>query len=290
MMSIDRRPRPRFVLGCAAVFGCLLLPPRSTSLPSLTCVSVFAPVQKVLARGGRLLAFSLDGLASWRSAAAENRRLREEVHRLTAQLAQERAIAAAREASLRNLGIFRRYQQERGPHAVIEIDEAEVVGEGIGPQRDILFIDRGSNDKVQPGMIAVSGRSIVGTVRAVAPSVSAVLLITSPGARFDSQIVETSEPGIVVGNGDGTMTMRYVAQARPNPGSAVVTRGRDGVTPAGFLLGQVVRAERPPGALAYDILIRPVCDLGRLASVVVVRPAVSAADFPRHRSGAGADD
>ncbi len=290
MMSIDRRVRPRFVLGCAAVFGCLLVPPRYASSFGISWVSVFAPAQKALARGGRLLAFSLDDIASWRHTAAENRRLREQVHRLTAELAHERAIGASREASLRTLGAFRRYQQERGQHAVEEVEEAEVVGEGIGAQRGIVFIDRGSNDRVQPGMTAISGKSIVGTVRAVAPSVSAVLLITSSGARFDGQVVETGEPGVVVGNGDGTMTMKYVAQVRPPVGSSVVTRGRDGSTPAHFLLGQVIRAERAPGALAYDIVIRPACDLDRLAGVVVARPAVSAADFPRLRAGHGADD
>lgn len=290
MTNIDRLLRPGFVFGCLAIVACLSFPSHDVALFSLTWLSGFAPVQKILARGGRLLALSLDDLASWRHAVAENRRLREQVHRLTAELAQERAVGAACETSLRSMAVFRRYQRERGPHAVVEIDEAEVVGEGIGPQRGILFIDRGARNEVQPGMAVVSGKSIVGTVRAVAPSASAVLLVTSPGARFDGQIIETGEPGIVVGNGDGTMTMKYISQTRPSVGSSVVTRGRDGATPAHFLLGRVVRVERPPGALAYDILVRPVCDLNHLARVVVVRPRLSTENFPRLHSERGPND
>ena len=274
-MSIELRPRARLVLGCAAVFGCLLIPARHTTPLALAWVSIVAPVQKVMARGGRLLAFTLDDLLSWRSAAKANRRLTQKIAELKEQLEDERARSAAKDRDLKMLGDFVLHRQ--GLHWY----GAEVIGEGAGAQRGLIFIGRGSAGNVEERMVVVAGHSIVGTVRAVAPSVSSVLLENMQGSRLDGQIVTTGERGIVVGNGDGTMRMKYVAREKPERGAGVVARGKDGVTPKHFLLGIIARAERRPGSLIYDVVLKPARDLDRLVSVVAVKPVVSAADFPK---------
>ena len=157
---------------------------------------------------------------------------------------------------------------------------ARLMGEGAGPQKGLVFIDKGSGSGVQRGMVVVAGRSVVGRVRAASASVSSVLLVTSVGSSFDGQVASTGERGIVAGNGDGTMRMKYVMKSPPRVGEAVVTAGRDGRTPRGLVLGLVAACDRQPGGLTYDVTLRPVRDLDRLDAVDAVRPAVSFSDLP----------
>ncbi|MFH1730993.1 MAG: rod shape-determining protein MreC [Planctomycetota bacterium] len=291
MMSIRLRPRTRILLGCVAVFGPLLVPARHTSSFSISCVSLFEPVQRPLARGGRLLASSLDFLGSFGGAAAENRRLKQRITALTEEREVWRARAAEKDRTLATLGRFRRYQQALGPNQAVEVEEAEVIGEGAGARLGVLFVDRGSGDGIEKGMAVAAGRSVVGTVQAVSASVSSVLLVTSPASKLDGRVTSTGERGIVVGNGDGTMRMMYLSKAMPKNGDSVLTTGLGGVIPEHFVLGRVVSATRRSGTLTYDVTLRPLHDLDRLAGVVAVKPAFSPRDLPRDSNdGARRDD
>jgi rod shape-determining protein MreC len=278
-MSTEMRSRARLLLGCALVFGPFLIQPNPSATAGVMWVSLFAPVQRVLAAGGHHLGFALDDLAGWRRSGSENRRLRREAAELRARLARQIADSKDKDEKLRQLREFAPHRRGLTRHG------AEVIGEGIGAQPGLVFIDRGSDSGIKPGMVVVVGHAIVGAVRAVAPRVSSVRLITSPGARVDSQIVATGEKGIVVGNGDGTMRMKYISKTRPEAGAEVVSRGRDGVTPKHFLMGVVTEVQWRPGQLTYDVTLRPATDLDRLVSVVVVKPSISIEDFP----GDGAD-
>jgi len=292
MMSIRLRPRARILLGCVAVFGPLLVPAPHTSAFSIACVSLLEPVQRPLARSGRLLASSLDFLGSFRGAAAENRRLKRRIIALTEERDVWRARAAENGRRLATLGAFRRYQRdELGPHQAVEVEEAEVIGEGAGGRLGLIFVDRGSSDGIEKGMAVAAGRSVVGTVQAVSASVSSVLLVTSPASKLDGRVTPTGERGIVVGNGDGTMRMMYLSKTMPKKGDGVLTTGLDGVTPKHFMLGRVVRATRRSGTLTYDVTLRPLRDLDRLVSVVAVKPALSPRDLSRDSNdGARRDD
>jgi len=288
-MSIDLRPRTRAALGCAAAFGCLLIPARHSSMIRLAWMSAFAPVQKVLARGGQSLAFTLDSISAWRHLARDNRRLRESAASLLAELERERARSRLKDEKLRTLGAFRRYQQGLGAGAAEEVAECEVIGRGIGAQPDLVLIDRGSRHGLQPGMMVAAGGSVVGQVRGVAASVSSVLLVSSPGCAVAGCITRTGQRGVAVGGGDGRMLLKYITKERPKPGDAVVTSGGDGLTPRHFLLGRVSVATRRPGKLAYRVIVTPVCDLDRLASVVALRPAIPASEFPRESEAGGSE-
>ena len=290
-MSIRLRPRHRILLGCLVVFSPLMIPAERTSEISITCVSALAPAQRPLARAGRLLARSLDFLSSLRgSAAVQNRKLKQKVAALTEERDLWRARAEEKNLKLKALGDFRRYQEELEPNEAVEVEEAEVIGQGSGAQQDLIFIDRGSRDGLAKGMAVAAGRSIAGRVKAVSPSVSSVLLVTSPASIIDGRIISTGERGIVVGNGDGTMHMTGISKIKPKKGDSVMANGLDGATPKHFVLGTIVSAERRPGTLTYEVILKPLRELDRLVSVVAVRPAVSAGDLSASRGNGAKDD
>ena len=74
-MSIRLRPRARLVVGCTVAFGCLFIPQQYSSSLSLTCVSAFAPAQKVMARAGRSLGSGLGALWTRGGSATGKRKL-----------------------------------------------------------------------------------------------------------------------------------------------------------------------------------------------------------------------
>jgi rod shape-determining protein MreC len=256
-----------------------MIPAERTSQVSVGTVSALASVQKRLARFGRLLGDSFDLLGSLRGSASEqNRALKEKVIRLTEQRDLWHARANESEQKLKMLGEFRRYQQDRRPNEADEVAEAEIIGQGSGAQRGLVFIDRGSRDGLAKGTAVAAGRSIAGRVSATSTSTSSVLLITSPASKIDGRIKLTGERGIVVGNGDGTMRMTYISKVKPRTGDSVMTVGLDGTTPKHFVLGTIVSVGRRPGQLAYEVTLKPLRQLDRLVNVVVVRPAVSPGD------------
>jgi rod shape-determining protein MreC len=287
-MSTRFRPRTSTVLALLLVFGSLLVPRPHASSASLAVASALAPVQRVLARAGHEIAFNLASLTGCHSAARENRKLRDQVAALQEQLQLERARSAEKDARLQRFNDFLPHRSGLTAYEVEVVGEAEVVGQGAGAGRGFVFVDRGSAEGIVPGMVAVVGHSAVGIVRACGASVSSVELVTSPGACFDGLIGTTGERGIVIGRGDGTMTMRYVSKSKPEPSAAVVTRGLDGRTPKGFLLGLVASAERRSGSLTYEVTLSPARDLDRLKAVWLVKPSIAAEDFPP--TGAGASD
>ena len=290
-MSIRLRPRHGILLGCLAVFGPFVIPADRARDISITCVSAASPLQKPLAHAGHLLAKSLDFLGSLRGSATEqNRRLKLKVAALTEERDLWQARAAESKLKLETLGDFRRYQQGLAPNEAVEIEEAEIIGQGSGVQGGLVFIDRGSLDSLAKGMAVAAGRSIVGTVRAVSPSVSSVLLVTSPASKLDARIISTGERGVVVGNGDGTMLMLYVSKEKPVKGGSVLTTGLDGATPKHFVLGTILSAERRPGTLTYEVILKPLRELDGLVNVVAVRSAVSAADLSASKENGANDD
>jgi cell shape-determining protein MreC len=232
-----------------------------------------------------MLGTGLDILGLWGKAATRSQRLEEQVKRLKADLEFEKARSADKDRRLTLLSRFARHRQE-----LAACDEAEIIGQAAAPNAGIVFIDRGARDRVEPGMTAVAGHTIVGRVDAVGPVASSVRLITASGSRFDGKISRTGEPGVVIGAGQGTMTMEYVSEQKPRVNDAVVARGRDGITPKHFVLGVVTHATRPPGALRYDVTLRPIHRLDRLPAVVPVKPVISADDFPEVRGGEAGDE
>ncbi|MFO7898379.1 MAG: rod shape-determining protein MreC [Planctomycetota bacterium] len=288
-MSTRARSVAWLLLGGLAVCGSFVLPSHIRSSASLACLSAVAPAQRLLARAGRSVSFALDRALPGRSARESGDR--PSAARLAEELARERARSREYERRLRNLAAFARARKSLTACRPEPVAEAEVIGRGAGPHGAVVFIDRGTRHGVEEGMVALEGRSVVGTVRAAAPSVSAVLLGTSIGSRFAGLLVPAgdaaarAERGIVVGRGDGTMKMKYVTRRRPRVGDQVVTQGRDGLIPKQLLLGCVTRVSREPGRLTYDVTIESIRDFERLVTVIVARPAVTAGQFPEvHRS------
>jgi rod shape-determining protein MreC len=121
---------------------------------------------------------------------------------------------------------------------------------------------------------------VVGRITLPSARASLVQLLVDRNAAAGALVERTRVQGIVVGVGDGTLRMDFVAATGDVvAGDVVVTSGIDGLYPKGFAIGTVERVERGDG-LYHVISVRPAVDVSRLEEVLVVLAAPPAGAQP----------
>ncbi len=272
MAIADLRQRPGIILGAALALHVALI---SLQVTTQAGVTVFhAVVFGGVAEGQRAASGAAggvrgfwDGYLDLRRVRAENEALRAELGALQIQMQQQR-VAAERADEFRRLLEFR----ERAPLATTG---AEVIGTGASPEFRTLTIDKGTNDGLTGNLAVLAPAGVVGRITLPSPRASLVQLLNDRNAAAGALVERTRVQGIVVGVGDGTLRMDFVATTGDvKAGDRIVTSGIDGLYPKGFAIGDVERVDRGDG-LYHVISVRPAVDVSRLEEVLVVRtPAV----------------
>jgi rod shape-determining protein MreC len=113
-------------------------------------------------------------------------------------------------------------------------------------------------------MPVITPAGLVGRVVWPSAHAATVQLIVDKSAAA-AVIVESSRAQcVVLGNGDGTLRLDYLAaSAAVQPGDRVVTAGVDGVYQKGIVVGYVERVGR-------IVILRPAVDFTSLESVLIV--------------------
>lgn len=191
-------------------------------------------------------------------------RLEDERRRLEDELAKGRGFEAARRLARLEAGRF---------------VEALVIGHAVNWQERSFIVDRGSADGVVPRAGVLAGGVVAGVVVEVGPHAARVAMPTEPGVRVAARTTGTRRSGLVVGIGD-SCELRYVERwaagfagragpglrstsgalkRLPDPGTneSVVTSGRLGFFPPGFLLGRVASVGAPRESLHLSIAVEP---------------------------------
>lgn len=176
------------------------------------------------------------GFLQLREQAERARKLEAEVHRLQV----ENQHLRARLMDIEQLVRFQQYL-DQSPQKLLP---ARIIGRGTEPEPESVFIDRGASDGVKPGMGVIVPQGIVGRVVRVFPTVSQVLLATSP--NFASGVVTGKHQafGVLKGSGAFLCEMRYVpGEQEVEPSEPVYTSGFDRVFPRGLPVGWVKTVE-----------------------------------------------
>jgi rod shape-determining protein MreC len=277
MSFADLHQRPGILLGAALALHIALI---SLQVTTQTGVSVFqavvfggvAELQRAASSGLGSVRGLWDGYLALRQVRAENEALRTEIGALQIALQQQRA-AAERVESLRQLLEFR----SRTPLATTG---AEVIGTGASPEFRTLTIDKGANDGLAANLAVVAPDGVVGRITQPSARAALVQLLVDRNAAAGALIERTRVQGIVVGVGDGSLRMDFVATTGDvRAGDLVVTSGIDGLYPKGFAIGKVERVERGDG-LYHVITVRPAVDVSRLEEVLVVLAPPAGEDRP----------
>ena len=131
-----------------------------------------------------------------------------------------------------------------------------------------IRIDRGGRDKITQGLPIFSGGYLIGRVSTVSELSSWAELITSSSFMIPAVIEETRELGVVAGDGNGSVLLRYIPTGRgARSGMKVITAMIGEELPPGLPIGQIA-GEFPPGNDGYTTYrIEPGADLSRFYTV-----------------------
>ena len=131
-----------------------------------------------------------------------------------------------------------------------------------------IRIDRGSHDKITQGLPVFSGGYLIGRVSTVSMLSSWAELITSSSFMIPAVIEETRELGVVAGDGNGSVLLRYIPAGRGvRSGMKVSTAMIGEEFPPGLPIGTIA-GEFTPGSDGYTTYrIEPGADLSRFYTV-----------------------
>lgn len=224
-----------------------------------------SPVQGASSRASGAGSGFIREIINFRSAAAENARLKEKLFSTELQLqnARQASDENARLKSLLNL------KQQTGYDQVA----AHVIARDSSVWFNTVTLDRGSSSGVELNMPVVTAGGIVGRVIALSPWTAQVMMVTDEKAAAGAivgQLGGSGALGSVRGSGEsGLIEMRYVSELQKvDVGDVILTTGQDGIYPPGLNVGEVVDVRRGTGT--HQIFIRPGANLDQLKEVAVL--------------------
>ncbi len=203
---------------------------------------------------------------------AENARLQTQVDELIYQLTLLREIQIEN-ANLREMLNLREQSPEiLGPGA--DLLSAEVIGRDPSNLLRYLIIDRGSQDRIKPGMAVITARGLVGQIDEVRPNSAKVKLLTDPSSSVIAMVQRSRATGSVVGQTGPNLSMTLLPQTEEGAaeeGDLVLTSGLGGHFPRRLLIGQITEVHRRNVDMFQEVRLRPAVDYDRLETVIVVR-------------------
>ena len=166
---------------------------------------------------------------------------------------------------------------------------ARVISGSLDSLSSTITIDKGSLQGIAVGMPVTDSMGIIGQVSAVSPTSSQVRLITDDRSSVSAMVQESRAQGQAQGQGTDMLQLNLVrADQSVSVGDLVVTSGLDGVFPKGLLIGTITSADKPSGALYYNILVKPAASVSNLEEVLVITSLTD--DQTASASDVAADD
>jgi rod shape-determining protein MreC len=233
-----------------------------TRLLRLWAISAVTPIEKAVVHTQTWVQDTWNNYAYLRNVRRENQQLRAEIDRM--KIEDARYAEDARMA--RRVQALLAFKEQYVDTTVA----AQVIGTSGSEQSRILYLDKGSNDGIEPDMAVITPAGIVGKIVQVLPSSSQVLPINDQFSGVGVALKSSRLQGILRGASNGVTTLQYVmSDEKVEPGEEVITSGGDRIFPKGLPVGKVVSVE-PGKDLFLNIRVVPSARLDQVEEVLVV--------------------
>ena len=196
---------------------------------------------------------------------SENRVLLDRVAQLEERLARyEEVVAASRlDSCLQGIG------ESKYRFAV-----ASVVANSINRQQNLITLNRGLRDGVQPEMALLSpAGAMVGYVVDCSDRYAVAMSVLNTSFRASGRLAGSDYFGSIYWDGVDPHVVvlgELSKYADPQPGDEVVTTGFSQYFPEDVLIGEVESAELNETRTAYTVRVRLAAEMSRLTDVVLV--------------------
>ncbi len=225
--------------------------------------SLFSPVQNLFSSTTTSISNAFDHYLFLVDTSRENDRLLLEVNRLSRE---NNKLLERKKFLERSKKLVEHFDGNGRPFIV-----AKVIGYDATQWSKMIFINRGTDHRVEKNLTVMTDAGIVGHVIHSSPKSSKVLLITDSRSAIDSLFQKTRESGVTVGTGEKTCQMKFVPiLAEVSVGDKVISSGLGGVFPKGLMIGTVFDVVKQNQELFQEITLVPSADLSHLEEVVVI--------------------
>ena len=156
----------------------------------------------------------------------------------------------------------------------IEMIPAQVISNSVRQRDNLITINVGSNDGVEPEMGVVSGTGVVGIVSKVTPHYALVLSVLNSKSSISCRLRGTEYFGYMKWNGGNTLQVSMddvPRHAKPRIGDIVETSGFSSLFPPGIFLGRVAQVHNSEDGLAYSLEIHMGTDIAHVRHVCVLK-------------------
>lgn len=196
----------------------------------------------------------------------ENEALKAKGRILNARL-QKMQVLQAENTRLRNLlGSSRKLADQ--------VIVAELLSVDQNPYRQLIEINKGSNDGVEIGYAVIDDFGVMGQVTHVNPHSSTTILISDPEHAVPVQFIRSGTRSVAFGNGStDQLELRYLpATADIMVGDRLVTSGLGGRFPADYPVATVtsIKADLTHGFVS--VLAKPEARLDSSREVLIIKP------------------
>ena len=151
---------------------------------------------------------------------------------------------------------------------------AKVVSSELHKNNNLMTINRGSADGVEPGMGVACGQGVVGVTFLCSDHYTVVIpVLNSTSSRISCTIRNRGYFGVLrwYGEESGYAYVEDIPRhARFKRGEWVETNGYSSIFPAGVLVGQIAEVYNSRDGLSYKLKVRLSTDFGVLRDVVVI--------------------
>ena len=152
----------------------------------------------------------------------------------------------------------------------LDVVAAAVVGRNSNSWTEIIYINRGTRDRVAQGYPVVTYDGLVGQVIHAAPALSQVMLLTDFRSGVDAIVQRTRASGVVAGRGRSLAELKFLpVGADLQAGDRLISSGMGGVFPKGLIIGEVRDINRN-GRQTKQVEIQPSVDFSHLEEVLVL--------------------
>jgi len=196
----------------------------------------------------------------------ENALLRAEGRILNARL-QKLAVLAEENSRLRNLlGSARKIADD--------VIVAELLSVDQNPYRQLIEINKGSNDGVEIGHAVIDDFGVMGQVIHVNPNSATTILISDPEHAIPVQFIRSGTRSIAFGNGStDQLELRYLpATADIVIGDELVTSGLGGRFPSDYPVARVTAINEDLILGFVSVIVKPSARLDSSREVLIIKP------------------
>ena len=149
---------------------------------------------------------------------------------------------------------------------------AEILSVDLHPFKQLISINKGSQQGVYEGQPLIGAKGIIGQVVEVFPMHSSALLISDPNHALLAESNRTNLRALLVGSGktDRVELKNVSSSADIRVGDLLHTSGLDGRYPPNYPIAEVTTINNLPGEAFLYVEARPLADLDTIREVLLL--------------------